>query len=286
MEKFSAIAYNVREQFRAWFSTVIILILLSFLFFVAGGGVSHNIKWRISHIDISGASAVSADAVRSLALEKLVGNYYFVYARENSYLFPKTEIEQTILQTFPRLASVSAKRIDNHTITIVTTERKPYALWCGEQLLADVKNNKCWFIDETGFVFDQAPLFSKGVYIEVYGKLIERNTGEPLRGALSYDRFANANTFAKLIHDNVGKPFRITLRSEGELDVTIQTSVKSPFLDGVVVRFKDELIPTVLLKNLVTAIPVQFPDNIALKKKLLYIDMRFGNKVIFGFENQ
>jgi hypothetical protein len=53
----------------------------------------------------------------------------------------------------------------------------------------------------------------------------------------------------------------------------------------VTIRFKDETSPEALIKKIKTAIPAQFPDNMALKKKLLYIDMRFGNKVIFGFEN-
>lgn len=269
-----------REQFEVWFSRVLIVLVLLFIFFIAGGGVSHKNKWQILEVNVIGASAVPVDEVRALAMDKILGNYFLVYARNNSHLFPVGEINQTLLSTFPRIASVSVESTDEHSITINISERKPYALWCrAEQGVKD-----CWFIDETGFIFDKAPVFSKGVYMEVYGKLVEKNPGEALRASLPFDRFVTANTFAKLLGEQVGKPYLISLKPEGELEVTIFTSSKYQFLTDTTIRFKDESTPETLLKNLLSAIPVQFPKNIALKKKLLYIDMRFGNKVIFGFE--
>jgi len=286
MQRLSTIISYIREQSGTWFSKIFIITLLAFLFFVTGGGISHNMRWRILHINVSGANTVSVDAARELVQQKLKGNYYFVYARENSRLFPKKEIERMLLDTFPRIASVAVNRIDDHTITAVVTERTPYAMWCGEEPSAgDVQINNCWFIDEEGFVFDQAPIFSKGVYTEVYGRLIEKKVGDPLRGVLPRDRFANANAFAKLLRESVGKPFRIILKPEGELEASIYTSAQYPFLSGTTIKFKDESNTATLIKNLLSAIPVQFPNNVSLKKKLHYIDMRFGNKVIFGFEN-
>lgn len=292
MERFQAITNKVRVQFAGWLSKIFILVLLSFLFFIAGGGVSHNSKWRIDRIDISGVNTVSDDAIRAVVFQELAGNYFFVYARENSYLFPKAEIEQTLLETFPRLASVSAKNSSNNTITITVRERKPYALWCGlpEQvkMLLGINDTtiaeNCWFIDSAGFVFDKAPGFSKGVYTEVYGKLVEKNINEPLRASLPYDRFATADEFTKLLRKSIGEPFRIIIKPDSEIEVTIYTSTQYPFLAESTLRFKDELQPETLVKNLQKAIPVQFPNNTALKKKLLYVDMRFGNKIIFGFE--
>lgn len=308
MKRLSTIIDDVQEQFGVWFSRVLIILVLLFIFFIALGGVSHKYIWRIEHINISGASVVSEDVARSLVRQKLEGSYFFVYARDNIRLFPKREIEQMLYETFPRIASVSARRTDNHTIVIEMKERKPYALWCGLLATAyrsneavgrpayaqsasrwqageEPSSKDCWFIDESGFVFDRAPVFSKGVYMEVYGKIIEKNLGESLRGSIPYDRFATANAFAKLLNEQVGKPYSIFLKQEGELEITLLTSAKYPFLAEVSLRFKDESTSEILMKNLLSAIPVQFPNNIASKKKLLYIDMRFGNKVIFGFEN-
>lgn len=324
MARLANIFARLYEQFGAWFSRTFIIALLAFLFLVALGGISHNNKWQIVRVDVTGANTVSLDAVRSLALEKILGNYFLVYARNNSYLFPVGEIEQSLLGAFPRIESVSVKRIDDHSIMIDLSERKPYALWCGlpatdyrsneavgrfqagedaeltqvpeqsslrgaartdaEVARRNVELSDCWFIDGAGFVFDRAPVFSSGVYLEVYAKLVEKNTGVPLRSTLPYSRFAATNTFVELLQKKVGEPLRVSLKSDGDAEIVFRASATYPFLAGVIVRFKDEESPAVLVKTLLAAVSREFPDNVALKKKLLYIDMRFGNKIFFGFE--
>ena len=286
MERFHTVANKIREHFGVWLSKTLILVVLFLLFFVAGGGVSQNAKWRVENIEISETNVVSEDMVRSIARQKLTGNYFFVYSRGNSYLFPKKDIEQALLETFPRLESVHIKRIDNNTIGIIATERKPYALWCGAQFDIEKDQSKnCWFVDKDGFVFDSAPIFPSGIYIEFYSELVEKNIGEHLRSTLPTNRFAFADKFSGILRDNIGRPFRILVKENGEFEITIHTSAEHPFLDGVTIRFKEDSQPEYLLKNLLSSIPAKFPENTALKKKLLYIDMRFGSKVIFGFEN-
>jgi len=285
MERFHTVANKIREQFGVWFSKTLILVVLSFLFFVAGGGLSQNAKWRIENIEVSEINVVSEDMVRSITRQKLTGNYFFVYSRGNSYLFPRTEIELALLEAFPRLESVHIKRINNNTIGIIAAERKPYALWCGTKFNIDTDQlENCWFIDKAGFVFDLAPIFPRGIYIEFYSELVKKNSSEQLRSTLPADRFAFVDNFSGIVRDNMGKPFRISIIENGEFEIAIHTSASHPFLDGVTIRFKEASQPDYLLKNLLSAIHAKFPENMALKKKLLYIDLRFGNKVIFGFE--
>lgn len=276
---------RLREQSETWLSRFVILVLLAGLFFVALGGISHNTKWQIFQVNVVGANAVSAETVRGVALEKILGNYFLVYARNNSYLFPVGEIEQAILAQFPRIASASIQRIDDHTLTINISERKPYALWCGEEASQEPRElTNCWFIDSTGYIFDHAPIFSHGVYTEVYSKLVEKNNGDPLRAALPYDRYVTGDSFTKLLEGEVGESLRIIIKNGGESELVLRGNSAYPFLSNVSVRFKDSDTPDTLIKNLLKAIKVQFPSHEALKKKLLYIDMRFGNKIFFGFE--
>ncbi len=266
-----------------FYKTLAVVILL-LLFIIAVGGVSHKDKWRIDRIDIAGANTVSADRVRALVKEKLLGNYFFVYARENSFLFPRREIEHTLLDTFPRLSEASALRGDVSTIEITVSERKPYVLWCGAEFHSELSDPAdCWFVDDSGFVFDRAPVFSEGVYIKMYGPLIEKTVGDPLRSIISSARFSTVDTFAKLSRADIGEPIRVEMKEGGENELMIRASETHPFLAGVSLRFNDEQDPATLINNLRASIPVQFPNNVALKKKLLYIDMRFGSKIFFGF---
>lgn len=284
MEKFTTIVENVREQLGVWFMPALASVTLLFIFLIAGGGVSQNDRWRVDIINVVGANTVSSDDIRDVVKEKITGNYFFVYARENSYIYPRREIERALLGKFPRLVGAHAVRIDAHTISIEVSERKPYALWCGENASAKLELEGCWFIDDKGFIFDKAPVFSTGVYMQVYGKIENKNTDDPIQGVLPYERFDMVNSLSQMIRADVGVPRSIVLKDDGEAELVIHSSTRYPFMAGVVIRFNNADSPAVLMKNLLASIPVQFPDNLVLKKKLLYIDMRFGNKIFFGFE--
>lgn len=285
MEKFTTIVENVREQLGIWFMPALASVTLLFIFLIAGGGVSQNDRWRVDTINVVGANTVSSDAIRDVVKEKIAGNYFFVYARENSYIYPRGEIEGTLLGKFPRLVGAHAVRIDAHTISLEVSERKPYALWCGENTSAMLELESCWFIDNNGFIFDKAPVFSTGVYMQVYGEIENKNTEDPVQGVLPYERFAMVNSLSQMIRADVGVPRSVILKDDSEAELVIHSSTKYPFMTGVVIRFNDTNNQDVLMKNLLASIPVQFPDNVTSKKKLLYIDMRFGNKIFFGFEN-
>ncbi len=297
MTRLANIFASLREIKNVWFSRILIILLLSFLFFVTGGGISHNAKWRVTEIQISGAQVVSRDEVRSFVEEKLAGNYYFVYSRGNSYLFSRHDIEAGLIEKFVRLASATVNIVDSNTIEVVLTERKPLALWCGEVYSRETYDlNDCWFIDKTGFIFDRAPIFSEGVYPEVYGELENINDGNLLGARLSPVRFNFVQTVEKELTEKLGDPLRTIIKSEEEYIVTIHTSKNYPQLAGVELRFKDGTDADTLIKTLMSALPVQFPEGAvaskgltrhdsAESKKLLYIDLRFGNKVFFGFEN-
>jgi len=286
MAKLASIIAGLREHGHAWLMRGIAVLILAFLFFIAIGGVSQNDKWRIERVEISGAQTVDRDAIEKFAREKLKGNYYFAYARENSKIFPEREIEEGLLNVFPRLASAHAERVDMHTIAVKVSERKPYALWCGEaHLEAKLPSEACWFIDSTGFVFDRAPIFSDGVYLEVYGTLEGKQNENALRAHVPLAQFTLLFTVGQALARDLGEPLRIILKPEGEVTVTMKKSAAYPILAGVELRFKDSTTAEALMKNLLAALPVQFPADIIPKKKLLYIDMRFGNKIFFGFEN-
>jgi len=287
MAKLASIIAGLREHGSAWFMRGIAVLILAFLFFVAIGGISQNDKWKITRVEVIGTQTVDSDTVEALVREKLKGNYYIAYARENSQIFPRHEIEEGLLNVFPRLASAHVERIDAHTISVKVSERKPYVLWCGEVFSSNIRElANCFFVDNTGFVFDRAPLFSEGVYLEVYGGLEGMQNESALRAHISPAQFALLYATTKALIQDIGEPVRIVLKPEGEINITIEKSAPFPMLAGVELRLKDSTSAETITKNLLAALPVQFPADTIQKKKLLYIDMRFGNKIFFGFENE
>lgn len=276
---------GVYERFGARVKPAVIIVILASIFFVAGGGVSHNEKWRIVDIRVSGARIVDPNDIRAFVARTLSGNYYFVYARDNSRLFPRREIEQGLSSAFARIEQVNVVKLDDHTIAVEVVERKPFALWCGEVYDREMYElNDCWFIDKTGFIFDRAPVFSEGVYPEIYGAPEKISKTDYLKTQLPRMRFDLLYLVAQKLQEKLGDSLRLFIKSDGEYGVVVKKSVMYPQLAGAEIRFKDGVSADALVKMLLTALPVQFAKGIPPQKKLLYIDLRFGNKVFFGFE--
>lgn len=291
MSKILEIIQSAGGDFKTWFFRVGAILLLILFLLVALGGVSQNDRWKINHIEVSGAQAVNSDAIHDLAQALLSGNYYFTYARENSYLFPRFEIPQKLLAAFPRLKNVRVSRVDDHTIRIEVTERKPFALWCGDVYLREMyETNDCWFTDDTGFIFDRAPVFSEGVYLEIYSELEGKKDESALGAYIPVSRFTLIHGVHEEVFKNLGNTLRIIIKAAGEYGLVIKESPSYPVLAGTEIRFKDGTNSEKLVKNLLAALEVQFlgveplDEGSAVEKKLYYIDMRFGNKIFFGFE--
>lgn len=263
----------------------LIVTILILLFFVAGGGISQNDRWRVEQIRVEGTNESDRDRLLLFTQDKLKGNYVFMYARENSYLFPRMEMERGILEEFPRLKSVKIIKIDNHTLLVSVAPREPFALWCGEEFLHAEQLRDCWFIDDTGFIFERAPLFSTGVYFEVYGapERVERDTF--LRAVLPEERFQFVFAFVQELQKEGFSSLRIFIKPEGEYGIVIDSSEHYSMLRDAEILFRVRQDKNILMKNFLAALPVQFSPGSVPKKKLLYVDLRFGNKVFFGFEN-
>jgi hypothetical protein len=195
------------------------------------------------------------------------------------------------------LAQVEVHTADAHTIVVQVAERKPFALWCGEVYNREVYElNNCWFVDKTGFVFDHAPVFSEGVYSEIYGALERGGSGDFFGDRILPARFNFIYQVEQKLSEKIGEPLRASIKDAGEYSITVDKSSAYPVLVGTELRFRDDTAPELLVKNLFKALETQFPkgesrqkdlrDTIPQdRKRLLYIDLRFGNKIFFGFEN-
>ncbi|MEK7460367.1 MAG: hypothetical protein AAB628_02360 [Patescibacteria group bacterium] len=281
---------RAREEYKTWSRWGVASVFLALLFFIALGGVSQHERWKIQHIEIKNGGVVSQDEILADVKSLLVGNYYLAYSRENSYLFPKNEIEALLVDTYPVLATVRAGRTDSHTIFIETTAREEYALWCGEKYLFENPYQKgdltnCYFIDKDGFLFSKAPAFSSGVYFEVYAPLDYKNEGDPLRSSVRSSEYHAVTNIYDVFRKDLAEPMRIVIKEEGEISVILNTSALHPFLRGVEIRTDMNTNATTSASNLIKALSTQFPNGEVSKKKLIYIDMRFGNKIFFGYEN-
>lgn len=163
--------------------TLLVLIILGFVLYLL-----RNDKLRISNISVLGANVVSADLVTQDTQEILNGYYLWVIPRNSILLYPKSEIRRKLNAEFPRFASINVSLENTHTLDVEVVERNPFALYCTSLSTT----SPCYFLDETGYVFDFAPIFSDGVYF-IY------SSTQPLENPLG-SNFLPLETFKSLTH--------------------------------------------------------------------------------------
>ncbi|MEI8174892.1 MAG: hypothetical protein WCG28_03010 [bacterium] len=247
-------------------------ILLSiFLFVVIFGSlayISHTPFLNISGIEITGSKAIDTEKVKEIVQRNISGNYLWFFPKTNIFFYPKNKIKNELSETFKRLKDVAFTISSDKTLQVSLLEKDPKYIWCGETIDL-TKEEKCSFVDETGFIFDDAPFFSKEVFFKFYG-------------VLPTD-FAKFVLFKQTIEGIGLKPVALYTKNNGNMKVFL--SAKSSASMGPEIIFNSDYDFEKITENLQTALTTE-PLQSDFKNKydsLLYIDLRPANKVYYKF---
>jgi len=264
-----------------------LIILLSILFIAIIGGLaffsSHG-RVTINNVVISGTSIIDASLVESKVKDKLTGRYLYLFARSNSFIYPKKQIYNVLINEFPRIETLSISRNKLNTLEVKISERSGAHLYCGENVpeaISDVGEN-CYFINNDGYIFDKAPYFSGNVYFKYY---IAPPLGNVLLGQniMDIDRFHSIIRFIDGIKSLKFNPTHLVVDRDGTHSLYLEPSANSN-PPKIIFRAGNDL--PAILENLSIAIAKQeFAKEINSKyATLLYIDLRFKNKVLYKFQ--
>ena len=135
-----------------------VFTLLSVLIFL-----SRQEKFLVSAVSVEGAKTVNSEMVEAEVKEILSGHYLWLVPRSNFILYPRREVKSALLNEFPRFSAVDLELEGSRRLSVLVTEREPYALYC-DSALSPENAAACYFLDKEGFIFDSAPSFSGSVY--------------------------------------------------------------------------------------------------------------------------
>ncbi len=276
---------QIRQKRRTIFYRKLFFIFISLLIIVAGlSFLSRYEKLTVQNVQIHGNKIIDTALLEDLARKDLAGNKLFLFARRNSFIYPKEKIKKDLLDNFKRISKVDLKILDLNTLDISLVEREGKYLWCKE-IDANSKEPKCYFLDDAGYIFDEAPFFSGSAYFKFYGPESIKQMNDPIsQNLLPADEFLRLISFYEAISKSevLPKPIALLIRENNEYEFIFagEDEVMAPKI-----IFKKENNFEKIFANLNSAILTD-PLKSQLKNisNLEYIDLRFNDKVYFKFK--
>lgn len=226
---------------------------------------------QITSVVAEGVPATGSAQVEARTLELLSGSYLWLVPKTNTFIYPKSRLEKELPRAFPRLSSVALSLDGMHLLKIEAVERTPYALYCHALVPSGVEG--CYFLDETGFIFDTSPTFSEGVYFVYRAEPAFQN---PLgRQFVPQGEFESLVVFITRLGKAGAEPRSLVLT---------ETEDKLVLASGATILFSRQADTRSLAQALESFLD---SDTIKAKpgfwQKLQTLDMRTENKVFYTF---
>ncbi len=275
---------NVSKERRRHLFVKTLWILFGFVVLVIGlAFVSHIKKLLIQDISVSGNQIIKEEDVQKEAREILQEKRFFVFSGENKFIFSKNKLESGLKEFFPRILSIETN-IENKNLHFTIVEREKSHLWCGEEpptYNERSADQKCYFLDNSGFIFDEAPQFSSGVYFTFYSKLENENPiGQYI---LNFEFLKDIESFISGVKEEGFPVHSLVVKEDGQYELLF--SLNSIAKDYPKLLFiSDQSLSEVYNKfiSAVTEEPFR-TDFLENPNSLEYIDARFKNRIFYRF---
>jgi cell division septal protein FtsQ len=254
----------------SWKKVIFVVIFLGVLF--GFGFLLRYHKMQVDTFNVIGTSVIGEQDVEDSVREQLVGSWLWIFPRTSVLLVNDKLIERKLKEQFSRIETISVKRTNLHSIEITIKEFDAVYLWC-----TTVEEN-CYFMDKQGIVYSEAPVFSGTAYPKVFtGAPVEEL---PFLGISETDLSRVADLQQKLSEINIiPVAFRDVSARELQIDFLHNKTIAKLQID--------RSTPTdTSLEYLFSGIRTEPLASLFRNesKVLLYIDVRFPNKVVYKFQ--
>lgn len=240
-------------------------------------------EWQIKEVYIYGGEGISHAQVKEKIWSELHKNYIYVIPRTSLFVYPSDAIIRGIMEEFSRIKYVELDLEFPDKLHVTLKEYEPYVLWC-ENMIEGIYDpvasstggvlsaGDCYYVDETGYIFDTAPSFKEGIYFRYSGAM-----DTPLRSRLfSQEYFLQLELFRKQLKDRGLDSVSLVINP----DETFVLMLKE---GGVILLDKD--IPLAVAFDNVISVLNDPEANMFPLDAISYIDLRYQRKVYYKLNN-
>lgn len=267
---------------RRFLGALVVLVAL----YVGLGLLSHIPKMTFSGVTVTGTKVIDGDDVSQKTLEYLKGNVALVYARGNVFIYSQKKLTEFIKREFPRVYEVQNINRDGRTLNISLEERQAAFTWCGHEApIYEMRFEKreCYFLDQTGFIFDASPFFTPGVYLAFYGGI---NPELPLVGQTinTTNSIIDFGELATSLEKQNLPVHSVVIHADGQNEFLLDTFTATGNFARILFN-EDVSLGEILTKINSSVNEESFMDEFKDNGEYLeYIDTRFDNRVFYKFK--
>jgi cell division septal protein FtsQ len=217
--------------------------------------------FRISRVAVSGASTIDPVRIEAVVSQTLGGYDYYIVPKDNYFYVNTIGINNYLMTKFPNLVSVVAKK-KFERLDVAVVERQPtYRLMIGD---------KSYLLDQEGNGLREAAAHEGEALVALSNDSAEFVAGKPM---VQSEWLKAISDLHKYFATQVG------IRDQLYKLDAINSDIEVVTVEGWSVIFDPQSDIKDQLKTLTSALAGKFnPDD---RKKLLYIDARFGDKIFY-----
>jgi len=254
------------------------IIILSYL--------SFNQYVNITQINIEGNNVIDKELLEKNINETLSGKYLHLFSRSNSFLYPRSAIYNSLILNFPRIEEISVSLKNLNTLNVNIKERTGNYLYCGENLPDNnyLIGENCYFLNDDSLIFDKAPYISGNVYFKYYMPISNMGNSDNPLGVQMLDSeiFHNLMRFINGVN-SLGLEVDYLVLDNNTYNLYLLH--KEEYTSPKIIFNKDQNFDALLDDLSLAMKKKEFSDEIKSKyNNLLYIDLRFKNKVLYKFQ--
>ena len=283
-----------KRRQRVILNKILIFLLGLAVIFISSVYISRLDSLNIKEIEIVGNKIVETEILKTALEQQITGKYLWLFPKTNILYYPQNAIKNELQNKFKRLQDINLSIKNYKTLKVSLSERIALYTWCGvkipevpEALLVESSiskasgtNQKCYFMDEDGYVFDEAPYFSGDIYFKFYGLL---DTVNPLGSYFSKQNFKQLILFKDVLVGMKLKIAGLNIINNEDAEMIFLKEASSETEPKIIFKINADFQH--IAENLQAAINTE-PLKSKFKNKyraLQYIDLRFENKVYDKF---
>ena len=261
-------------------------------------------RFRIHNISIEGNRSLETSVLREKINDFLSHKILFFIPRNSIFTLSTKSLKDHIENSFPKIYDTKVSLKKDKTLFVFIEERKPHSLWCvkeennrddasiqdkedqatDENSYFFTPNEQCYFADQKGYLYGEAPYFSDGVFKKIYLPKSLLQIGNQIFDRKSFDNFFQ---FIDDLHKKYAMNIdRIFIDENNEVKLFIASLDKTFFKEEPYLIYKKDEDYEHILKYIALLKKQKFfrKDFAQRPQDLVFIDLRIKNQIRYKFK--